>query len=53
MNDLKELMNNSEDFKNFVLKNCRTYGWTIEKALRVKEVKEYAKYLIEKGEQNA
>lgn len=44
-NQLKTFMDENEDFKNYVIKNCRTYGWTIEQALRIKEVKEYAKYL--------
>lgn len=49
-NQLKTFMDENEDFKNFVIKNCRTYGWTIEQALRIKEVKEYAKYIQNKGE---
>lgn len=45
--DLKAFMEENENFKTYVMNNCRAYGWTIEHALRVKEIKEYAKYLVE------
>lgn len=45
--DLKAFMEENEDFKTYVMNNCRAYGWTIEHALRVREIKEYAKYLVE------
>ena len=45
--DLKAFMEENEDFNKYVMNNCRAYGWTIEQALRVREIKEYAKYLVE------
>lgn len=45
--DLRSFMIENDDFNEYVMKNCRAYGWTIEQALRVREIKEYAKYLVE------
>lgn len=44
--DLRAFMIENDDFNEYVMKNCRAYGWTIEQALRVREIKEYAKYLV-------
>lgn len=45
--DLKKLFNTNDDFKGYVERYCKQTGKTIEQALEIAIVKEYALYLIE------
>lgn len=44
---MKEFYDNNMDFRNYVDKYCRMYGYTLEEALEHELVKEVYKYYAE------
>ena len=44
---IRDLYEKNEAFRDYVKKCMRTYGWSLEKALRNGIVKSYADYIIE------
>lgn len=50
---LETLYQTSTSFKIFVDRNCKTYGWTKEKAFQDKIVKSYAEYVVKDQPENA
>lgn len=47
MTILKDFYNNDKDFKEYVDKIIKTYGWTLDKALQSPITENYYKYLID------
>lgn len=45
--DLNKFFNDNDDFKGYVERYCQQSGKTIEEAMHIAIVKEYALYLIE------
>ena len=51
---LETLYRTSTAFKIFVDRNCKSYGWTKEKAFKDKIVQSYAEYISkDKSKENA
>ena len=48
--NLKELYDSNDDFNEYVKKYCHATGKSVEQALRVAIVKEYAQYITDKKE---
>ena len=46
MIDYAKLYNTNKSFQLYVDKNCKTYGWTKEKAFKDKIVQSYADYVL-------
>lgn len=46
MINYEELYNTSKSFQLYVDKNCKTYGWTKEKAFKDKIIQSYAEYVL-------
>ena len=46
--NIENLYKNSKDFRDYVEKDCKTYGYSIYWSLKMAHVKEYAKYLAER-----
>lgn len=48
--DYLKLYNENEEFRQFVDKTMKTYGWTLEETLNVLTVMEVGDYYAKKGE---
>ena len=46
MIDYEKLYNTNKSFQLYVDKNCKTYGWTKEKAFKDKIIQSYADYVL-------
>ena len=50
---LETLYQTSTAFKIFVDRNCKSYGWTKEKAFKDRIIRSYAEYVVKDQPQNA
>ena len=49
---IRELYETNEEFREYVQRNMRQYGWSLEKALRNGIIKSYAEYMEDKKKGN-
>lgn len=49
---MKQAYEENEDFREFVDKNCQTYGKSVDYMLSTPTTQEYYKFLVERGRIN-